>query len=112
WNRQKSLRHQVTVEALGAIAALPGVRVGAVVRQTTARRAAYAREQHEVYALLVEHLTRRLTAAEDFGTIVIDGNASDLSYQQHHRGLKLATRRIIEDPCFQAAHRSQLVQIA
>jgi hypothetical protein len=39
--------------------------------------------------------------------IVMDGNGEDPAYYDAHRGLRLARRRIIEDPLFQHSHRSQ-----
>jgi len=43
---------------------------------------------------------------------VMDGDGSDRGYLNAHRNLKLASRNIIEDPLFQAAHRSQWIQMA
>jgi hypothetical protein len=42
----------------------------------------------------------------------MDGNGSDRSYTNAHRELKLAERRIIEDPLFQHSHASQWMQMA
>lgn len=42
----------------------------------------------------------------------MDGDGSDPGYAAAHRDLKLAHRRVIEDPIFLAAHASQWVQMA
>jgi hypothetical protein len=113
WNRHKALRYQVAVEALRAVARMPGVRVGAVARRTDARRDAYAREQQDVYRCFLDGTTDRLRAAGEYGTVVMDGNGTDLRYKQAHRHLmKSYDRRIIEDPAHQQAHQSYLVQAA
>jgi hypothetical protein len=44
--------------------------------------------------------------------IVMDGNGTASGYYAAHRGLKLSSRNIIEDPMFVPAHRSQWVQMA
>jgi hypothetical protein len=110
WNRRKAFRHQVTVEALQAVARLPGVRVQVVVRRTSARRDAYAREQCEVYRCFLDGATDQLRAADEFGTVVMDGNGTDYRYKAVHRRLKFDQRRILEDPAHQQAHQSHLVQ--
>ena len=112
WNRQKALRHQVAVEVLQAVARMPGVRVGAVVRQTDARRDAYAREQQDVYRCFLELASDRLRAAGEYGTVIMDGDGTDSRYVTVHRQLKLDQRRIIETPAHQQSHKSYLVQAA
>lgn len=66
----------------------------------------------ELYAAMVGHLDKRLAEHEEFGTIIVDGDGADDSYYVPHRGLELDTRHVIEDPLFQASHRSQWVQMA
>jgi hypothetical protein len=44
--------------------------------------------------------------------IFIDGDGSEQRCYNAHRRLELSDRRIIEDPLFQASHRSQWVQMA
>lgn len=112
WNRRKAFRRQVAVEALQAVARLPGVRVGAVARHTDARRDAYAREQQDVYRCFLNSASDWLRAAGEHGTIVMDGNGTDVRYKKVHRQLKYDERRIIEDPAHQQAHQSYLVQAA
>lgn len=112
WNRDRALRHQVAVAALRALSEMPGVKVGAVVRHTEARRDAYADERRRVYAELLDRLDTRLKCAAEFGAIVVDGDGTDPSYRQRHRDMDRRSRRIIEDPIFQPADSNPLLQIA
>ncbi|MCK2241252.1 MULTISPECIES: DUF3800 domain-containing protein [unclassified Crossiella] len=61
---------------------------------------------------LVTALDLRLAENDEYGLIIMDGDGTDPSYRGAHRSLKLATRRIVEDPAFQGSHLSQLVQLA
>jgi hypothetical protein len=112
WNRDKELRRRLAVSALQVIAEMPGVRVGAVVRHTEARRDAYAEERQRVYGELVERLTTRLERDRAYGAVVIDGDGSDVSYEQRHADLDMASRRILENPIFHGAHASPMLQVA
>lgn len=111
-NDSKALRRDLVEEALEAIGQNSYIKIGSVYRLTTARGRAYYDERADVYGELVEHLDRRLTAADEYATIFMDGDGSDQSYFQRHRDLPLATRRILEDPLFQLSHVSQWVQMA
>jgi hypothetical protein len=112
WDRHKRNRSQVAQDALAVVASMPGTRVGAVYRQTTAKGRDYHRERAAVYEALLHLIDTDLTGADDHGIIVMDGNGTDPSYQGGHRKLKLATRRIVEDPWFVGSDTSQPVQIA
>ncbi|MGP3691192.1 DUF3800 domain-containing protein [Streptomyces sp. IBSNAI002] len=112
WNRQKRRRQQVAQDNLAAIAALPGTRVGAVWRHTTEKGRAYYDQRSAVYAAMLADIDQALERDGDHGIIVMDGDGSDPSYQREHRKLKLATRRIVEDPWFMGSHHSQPVQAA
>lgn len=112
WNRRKAFRYQVAVEALQAVAGMPGARVGAVARRTNARRDAYAREQQDVYRCFLDKITDRLRAMAEHGAVIMDGNGTDERYKQAHGELKTGDRRIIEDPVPKPAHQSGLVQVA
>ncbi len=111
-NRSKALREQATEMMLAAIGTLPEAGIGTVYRQTTARGKAFFLEKADLYGRLVDHLDQRLDAANELGIVFMDGDGSASDYYNAHRDLKLATRRVIEDPLFQASHRSQPVQIA
>lgn len=112
WNRRKSNRSRVAREALTTIATLPGTQVGAVWRHTPKTGRDYYEQRAAVYEALLADLDARLAAAGDHAIIVMDGDGTDPTYQREHRKLKLATRRIIEDPWFAASHTSQPVQAA
>lgn len=111
-NASKETRRRVMEQALATIGAAPELRVGTVFRLTAARGRAFHRERTRVYDRLVASLDARLGAAGEHGLIFMDGNGTDVSYYAAHRALKLAHRNVIEDPLFQAAHRSQWVQMA
>ncbi|GAA2803973.1 DUF3800 domain-containing protein [Crossiella cryophila] len=110
WDLRKANRSAVMVETLTTLAALPGVRVGAVCRRSGHHT--HAADKAALYADLVTALDRRLTENDEYGLITMDGDGTDPSYRSAHRNLKLATRRIVEDPAFQGSHISQLMQIA
>jgi hypothetical protein len=112
WDEVKSYRAPVMADALRTISALPGLCTGAVFRRTTSRGREYHASKADAYAALVRVLDARLTAAGEFGLIVMDGDGTDPSYRVAHRDLKLATRSVIEDPLFQGSHHSQWVQMA
>ncbi len=110
WDRSKANRSAVVVDALSAIAAMPGVRTGAVCRDTTGAR--YVDAKARLYADLVTEIDARLVAADHHGFVIMDGDGTDPSYRQAHRSLRLATRNLVEDPFFQGSHLSQWVQVA
>ncbi|WP_020576253.1 DUF3800 domain-containing protein [Actinopolymorpha alba] len=112
WNRSKHLRGVVVERALEMIGRCPALRVGSVYRETGVRGRDYAEQASQVYRATVHHLDQRLATADGLGLMLVDGNGSDHSYQAAHRDLKLDQRRIIEDPLFQPAHRSQWIQMA
>ncbi|MEV3852476.1 MULTISPECIES: DUF3800 domain-containing protein [Streptomyces griseus group] len=112
WNRSKASRGRAAQEALGAAAAMPGTRFGAAYRRTTKTGPAYGAERTAVYEATLRHLDQQLTHDDDHGIIVMDGDGSDPSYQREHRKLKLATRRIVEDPWFSGSDTNQPVQVA
>ena len=112
WNLSKQARWAVTEQLLETIGACPELRVGTVYRRTTARGHAYHLERDELYVQLVRHLDQRLVGSDELGMIFMDGDCTAPGYYAAHRGLRLSTRRVIEDPLFQASHRSQWVQMA
>jgi len=112
WDCQRREVPEPTEDALGVICAKEGVKVGTVFRKTAARRKEYSVQRHEVYEKLIQRLDNELETAGQLGIVFMDGNGSDHSYFNAHRKLKLASRNIIEDPLFQAAHRSQWIQMA
>lgn len=111
-NTSKAERRDFVRDALEGIGQNTDVRIGSVYRVTTARGRAYNAERAAVYQLLIKHLDDRLNDANEFAMIFMDGDGSDPTYFREHRDLKLATRRILEDPLFQHSHVSQWVQMA
>ncbi|MGM1064229.1 DUF3800 domain-containing protein [Saccharothrix sp. Mg75] len=110
WDHSKANRSRAMVDALRTIAAMPGVRTGAVCRDAAGTR--YADAKAAVYADLIRMIDDRLTATGRHGLVIMDGDGTDPSYRQAHRTLKLATRNLVEDPLFQGSHLSQWVQVA
>lgn len=111
-NASKKARRALLERAVEEIGANADIRIGTVYRQTSARGKAYAAERAQVYDALIAHLDSRLLAANQYGVIHMDGDGTDPIYFRAHRAQKLATRRILEDPMFQASHVSQWVQMA
>ncbi|MDQ3576966.1 MAG: DUF3800 domain-containing protein, partial [Actinomycetota bacterium] len=111
-NMSKRARQDVAEMALTVIGTCPELQVGTVYRQTLARRKSYAVERDAVYAELVDHLDTRLSLAREHGMVVMDGNGTATGYYGAHRGLKLSSRSLVEDPMFVPAHRSAWVQMA
>jgi len=112
WNLSKQARWAVTEELLATIGGCPQFRVGTVYRHTTARGHQYHLERDGLYQELVRHLDERLTASDELGMVFMDGDGTAPGYYAAHRGLRLSRRRVIEDPLFQASHRSQWIQMA
>jgi hypothetical protein len=111
-NPTKRQRKDLLERAVESIGANADIFTGTIYRHTEARGKEYATEKAEVYAALVAHLDQRLADAGEYGCIIMDGNGTDPMYHRAHRELKLATRRLIEDPFFQGSHLSQWVQMA
>lgn len=111
-NDSRAQRVLATEMMLEAVADLPQVAIGTAYRQTSARGRAFYGQKNDLYAQLTQHLDQRLTTAGELGLVFMDGDGTDAGYAKAHRGLKLATRSIIEDPLFQGSHLSQPVQIA
>lgn len=111
WDNVKSHRTQLIDHALRTLAGLPGLTAGAAFQQRTAGHR-YHDVKVDTYARLVRHLDARLTADDDVGMLIMDGDGTDPTYRIAHRDLKLATRSLIEDPLFQHSHHSQWVQMA
>lgn len=112
WNRRKRLRQLVAEQALAAISASGYITVGTVYRCETGRRHKHSLAASELYAAMVHHIDHRLTAASEFGVVIVDGDGTDTTYRSAHRALPLETRHVIDDPLFQDSHVSQWVQMA
>lgn len=112
WNRRKAHRSAVLDESFERFASWEWLSVGSVYSKTALRRDHFAKERARVYSQLVHHLDDRLASADEWGTLVMDGDGTDTSYIAAHRELPIGTRSLLEDPGFQHSSRSQWVQIA
>lgn len=112
WNRRKAFRSMVLDEAFERFRSWSWLRAGTVYSQSDFRRDTFARERARVYGELVHEVDDALTAAREWGLLVMDGDGSDGSYITAHRSLLLSTRSLVEDPAFQHSSRSQWVQLA
>lgn len=110
WNRVRHLRGRVVEQALGTIAESPVLAVGSGVRRTTARN--FGAQMADAYRGPVDHLDRRLGADDQHGLMIVDGDGTARDRHLVHRELKLADRRVLEDPLFQPAHSSAWLQMA
>ncbi|MDR1186576.1 MAG: DUF3800 domain-containing protein [Bifidobacteriaceae bacterium] len=111
-NQSKAARRRLMEQALQTIGSTSVLRLGTCYRKTPKTGPAYAKERAEVYSALIQHLDSRLATDGELGLVFMDGDGSEPGYRDAHRDLKLATRRIIEDPLFQGSHISQWVQMA
>ncbi|GAA1616360.1 hypothetical protein GCM10009789_82930 [Kribbella sancticallisti] len=110
-NDSKAALALVVKRALEAMADCPELRIGTVWRRVAAGKG-FGAKKEAFYADFVAYLEQRFAAAGEHGLIFMDGDGTDLSYLRAHRNLKLADRRLIEDPIFHASHASQPVQMA
>ena len=65
-----------------------------------------------MYQSIIERWNVEHRAADTYALISMDGDGTDPTYFDAHRGLALDDRHIIEDPMFHDSRRSQLVQMA
>lgn len=103
-NTDRRLRRAIGTQGLELIGGLDNVRTLTVAREGNSVRPAYDGLLDEVQTVLIEQ--------DAFGILIVDGEDTDVTYWAAHRDLKLADRRVVEDPWMQASHASQLVQIA
>ncbi|WP_158609530.1 DUF3800 domain-containing protein [Cellulomonas triticagri] len=106
----KDLGREVAERCLTVLARSPTMRVGAVWQRTTAKGSAYAAEKYALYERLISRLDSELRTDGSLGLVAMDGD--DPHYRQAHRGLKLATRHLLEDPSYHDSRMSQWTQIA
>lgn len=110
-NRSKAAHVLVVQRALEAMAGCPELRIGTVWRKVAAGKG-FGAKKDAFYADFVAYLEQRFSVSSERGLIFMDGDGTDPSYIRAHRNLKLADRRVIEDPIFHASHASQPVQMA
>jgi hypothetical protein len=103
-NTELSKRKRVYEAAMATIAQMSDLRIICkVMPHVTPERC---------YSALIAKIEEVLAAEDGYAILVVDGDGSQPYQKSTHRGLKLANRRIVEDPWFQGAHLSQLVQMA
>lgn len=96
-------------EGLHVIATIDGLSVGTVYRRFH-REPAHAKQQ--LYLKLVTHLAGELRPTGTAGTIIIDGDGTDLIYVNTHHQLDPATRGLLTGPLFRSGDYDQWVQMA
>jgi hypothetical protein len=94
------------------IAGMPDVSIGTAYRPTTVRGSGHHVEKGDLYLSLVRHLDQQLVTTGSLGPVFMDGDGTDPIDRRAHRGLKLSTHLIVEDPNFQGSDSSQPVQAA
>lgn len=108
----KTLGRAVALDCLQVLAQCDDIKIGAVYRHTASKGREYYRERGEVYSLLIGQWNAEHRATDTYAFVSMDGNGSDPTYFNAHRGLALDTRHIIEDPMMHDSRGSQWVQMA
>lgn len=111
WNLRRSNRIDVAQRALRVIAGCDALTVGAAYRRFT-KPTHLGIARAGLYRRVLATLDGELVDADSVGLVFVDGDGSDPAYRAAHRSLDHRSRRIIEDPMFQASHRSQWMQMA
>lgn len=108
----KKLGQEVGEDCLRVLASSSEFKFGSVYRSTALRGRDYYEEKGRVYQSIIERWNVEHRAADTYALISMDGDGTDPTYFDAHRGLALDDRHIIEDPMFHDSRRSQLVQMA
>jgi len=103
-NSELSLRKRVIETALASIGKIPELRIISKVSPHVTPEACYIS--------LVKTINQMMEKEDGQAILVVDGDGTQAYQKTAHRDLKLASRRVIEDPWHQGAHVSQLVQMA
>lgn len=106
----KDFGREVALECLHTLRSTEGVTVGSVYRRGAPEE--FASTKRELYGALVARFERELHATGILALVFMDGDGSDTSYRSAHRGLPLASRRVIEDAIHIDSSASQLIQMA
>lgn len=103
-NTEASKRRRVLELANATIRSIPDLQVVAKVH-------AHVSPDH-CYRTLLSEIDAQMAAGDSWALLVVDGDGSQPYQKAAHRDLKLANRRIVEDPWHQGSHASQFVQMA
>jgi len=106
----KDFGREVAQECLETLRCIEGLRVGAVYRWGDP--AHIAQLKTDTYTELVSRLETELAGSESLALLFMDGDGTDTTYRDSHRGLRLDERRVIEDPVYTDSRHSQLMQMA
>ncbi|MFI6516556.1 DUF3800 domain-containing protein [Spirillospora sp. NPDC050679] len=105
-HRQHS--QEVILRGLQATAAMTGVRIRAVYRETDN----YGRDRPALYAALLSQLNAELAASGTYGVVIFDGDGTEGALRRAHRALPDERRHILGDPVFRPARHLDLLQAA
>lgn len=106
----KDFGREVAQVCLDTLRSTEGLTVGSVWRKGRAEDLAQTRQ--ETYSALIARFETELADTDSLALVFMDGDGSDTSYRSTHRGLTLASRRVIEDAIHIESRSSQLVQMA
>lgn len=106
----KDLGRELAHECLDSLRSTEGIKVGAVFGRGAPQDHQHTRAA--VYGRLVEIVEDDLARTRETGMIFMDGDGSDGTYRRAHRGLKLESRRVIEDALQIDSRHSQFIQMA
>ena len=99
-NTSRALRREIGEQAGALVAAMPDLQVVTVAQRGTNRSRTYG-----AFTAMPEDL---LVEVDGHAILIVDGDGHHPAYYGTHRELKLADRRIIEDPWMQGSHPSSV----
>lgn len=111
-NLAKSTRAAIVASTFDELAAWDWATIGAVHAHTHGQGRRYHQAKEATYDSLVHEIDHWLNSTGSQAVIVMDGDGTDKGFARAHRGLRLATRHIVEDPLFLDSATSQWVQLA
>lgn len=107
----KDFGRDVARECLETLGSTVGLQARAVYRRVDPND--YTEQKSQAYVDFVTlHLEPELARQNSLALVFMDGDGSDPTYRTAHRGLELASRRVIEDAIHMDSRTSQLIQMA
>jgi hypothetical protein len=91
---------------------LASAQIGSMQALTLLARVMPGAKPADCYRRLIADLDDLMVAEGGWCLMVVDGDGTQQYHKPIHRELRLATRRIVEDPWHQESHLSQFVQMA